>query len=91
MSIFATGLGTMTPAPPDVRLVGLRLPTQSLQVQASNPVLEMFLNTIVFDPLPTYYAGSAPMLCRREFGHFHCPDSQLPARLDHRRAVMAQG
>jgi uncharacterized protein (TIGR03437 family) len=60
VSIFATGLGAMTPAPPDGSLVGFPLPSLSLQVQPSNPVLNIFSNATTFDPLPTYYAGPAP-------------------------------
>jgi uncharacterized protein (TIGR03437 family) len=60
VSIFATGLGTMTPAPPDGSVVGFPLPSQSLQVQPSNPVGSIFLPTTTFEPLPTYYAGPAP-------------------------------
>lgn len=60
VSIFATGLGTITPAPPDGSLVGFPLPSQNLQVQPSNPISNIFLPTTIFDPLPTYYAGPAP-------------------------------
>lgn len=60
VSIFATGLGTITPAPPDGSLIGLPLPTQSLQVQASVPVVNLKLNYTTFDPLPMFYAGPAP-------------------------------
>jgi uncharacterized protein (TIGR03437 family) len=61
VSIFATGLGAMTPPPPDGSLVSLPLPSPVLQIQASNPVVEMFVkNVVVFDPLPMYYAGPAP-------------------------------
>lgn len=60
VSIFATGLGTMTPAPPDGSLVGFPLPSQSLQVQASGPVNSIFSNVTTFDPLLMYYAGPAP-------------------------------
>jgi uncharacterized protein (TIGR03437 family) len=44
VSIFATGLGTMTPAPPDGSMVELPLPSQSLQVQVSNPIANIFLD-----------------------------------------------
>jgi uncharacterized protein (TIGR03437 family) len=60
VSIFATGLGAMTPPPPDGSLVGLPLPAPVLQIQASYPVVEVFLNDVVFYPLPVYYAGPAP-------------------------------
>jgi len=38
VSIFATGIGTMTPAPPDGAIVGLPLPVQNLQVRMSTVV-----------------------------------------------------
>jgi uncharacterized protein (TIGR03437 family) len=60
VSIFATGLGTITPAPPDGSLVGFPLPAQTLQVQASAPFFDESRNVTLFDTLRIYYAGPAP-------------------------------
>jgi uncharacterized protein (TIGR03437 family) len=61
VSIFATGLGTITPAPPDGSVIGLPLPSQELQVYVST-VLGTYHDSLsyVFGKVNVLYAGPAP-------------------------------
>ncbi|MBZ5619961.1 MAG: hypothetical protein LAQ69_14750 [Acidobacteriia bacterium] len=61
VSIFATGLGAMTPIPPDGGLIGLPPPSQDLQVRV--PVLlglNQSANSLVYGLANVLYAGPAP-------------------------------
>jgi len=61
VSIFATGLGSMIPAPPDGGLIGLPLPVQSLEVSMSTVQgLDQQTNSYIFGPVNVLYAGPAP-------------------------------
>jgi uncharacterized protein (TIGR03437 family) len=61
VSIFATGLGAITPALPDGSVIGLPLPQQDLQVGMST-VLGVDQRTLqyAFDGVNVLYAGPAP-------------------------------
>lgn len=61
VSIFATGLGTITPAPPDGSLIGTPLPSQDLQVAMSSVLgVNQQENAYVFGGVDVLYAGPAP-------------------------------
>ncbi len=61
VSIFATGLGLITPAPPDGSVIGFPLPSQALQVYAENVLgISQTTNSYVFGAVEVLYAGPAP-------------------------------
>lgn len=61
VSIFATGLGTITPVPPDGGVIGLPLPAQDLQVNILELLgVEDFTNLPVWGGVAVLYAGPAP-------------------------------
>jgi uncharacterized protein (TIGR03437 family) len=59
ITLFATGLGPLTPAPPDGSLIPLPLPAQNLKVQVEVPNPNQHSPEPYFTTLP--YAGPAPL------------------------------
>lgn len=61
VSIFATAVGSMTPAPPDGGVIGSPLPSQDLQVYLWELLgVEYFTNLPVWGGVAVLYAGPAP-------------------------------
>jgi len=62
VSVFATGLGPISPAQPDGSLIGLPLPVNVLPIELKSCTVEPFTGMCSFQPLPsptTTYAGPA--------------------------------
>jgi uncharacterized protein (TIGR03437 family) len=61
VSIFATGLGTITPPLPDGSVIGLPLPSQSAQIAMSSLLgVNDLENAYVYGGVSVLYAGPAP-------------------------------
>jgi uncharacterized protein (TIGR03437 family) len=60
VSIFATGLGPLTPAPPDGSVIEPPLPSLALDVQVYTGVPQVLFNTIQFSRVNVLYRGPAP-------------------------------
>jgi len=60
VSIFATGLGAITPAPPDGSVIGSPLPLQDLQMSVLAGRVNPTSNTLVLGNVNVLYAGPAP-------------------------------
>lgn len=60
VTVFATGLGPITPPPADGALVGLPLPANVFPVIVGFPVGAPPFGTTIFNPFEVTYAGPAP-------------------------------
>jgi uncharacterized protein (TIGR03437 family) len=83
VSIWATGLGPITPAQADGALIDLPLPSNVLAAQVGTEMPMGFQWTKVFQPYPVTYAGPAPYLVAGESQiNFQVPSSsQDPTQL----------